>query len=165
MRRFWWLLLMVILLTGCSGEESYETVSDQLEVPVIAVHYTMDLQLPEEAVNPVMDTGSEKLYECTDYTLILQTLDGGDLSRTFREVTGMEIDSLTILQTQRSGTDCYQCAWTTAGEDAQRICRTLILDDGNMHHAVTVMADHAIAGDLTQQWEKIFRSAALVSTD
>ena len=165
MRKLWWLPLMIMLLAGCTGEQSYETVSDQLEVPVVSVRYSVSLDLPEEAADPVMDTGSEKLYECEDYTLTLQTMDGGDLEKTFRAVTGMGADALTVLQTQRNEMPCYQCAWTTAGEDGQRICRALILDDGNMHHAVTVMADHTLAGQLTEQWEAIFRSATLVSTD
>lgn len=164
MRKFWLIPLMTLLLTGCSGQQTYETVSDYCDVPTVSVRYTLSIQLPKEASRPVMDTGREQLYECGDYSVVVQMLEGGDLSETLQDVTGMDGNSLTIMETLRDDNPCYQCVWTSAGEDAQRICRTLIMDDGAMHHAVTVIADHALAGNLAQEWEDIFSSAKLIST-
>ena len=59
----------------------------------------------------------------------------------------------------------YDCAWTAAGETGSRIGRATILDDGNYHYTMTVMADSADAGTLQETWQELFATFQVVSTD
>lgn len=165
MKKIWILLLLaLLLLSGCGAQETFEIVSDVYDVPASAMGYTLQLQLPQEAVLETMESEAGALYLCDGYTLTVQALEGGDLDRTLQAVTGFEKDALTLMQTKQGDFKRYECAWSAAGEGTQQVCRTLILDDGNTHHAVTVMADYQMAGDLTAQWQHLLSSAQLVST-
>ena len=166
MKKLWAVLILGALLTGCSAKETFETVSDLLDVPVMAQMQQLELSIPDEAAVPSMeDTEAGRLYLCDGYTLTVQTMDAGDLDRTLRQLTGYEKSQLTLMQTKRDGVDRYECVWSAAGENGDQIGRVIILDDGGYHYSVTAMAPADDAGQLTATWQKIFDSAKLVSTD
>ena len=123
----------------------------------------IQLQLPKEATAPVLQSQEGgKLYLCDGYTLTVQTLSAGDIDRTMREVTGFSKDQLTVMETEQMDFRRYDCA---AAEEGEQVARTVILDDGNYHYAVTVMADFASAGELANTWQSLLASASLSSTD
>ena len=164
MKKLWILLPMLLLMTGCAARETFETLADQYAAEAVSTFYTLQLQLPEEASQAVMEASDGgRLYQCDGYTVCVQELDGCDLDKTFRQVTGYGKDALTVIQTRQGDFKRYSCAWTAAGEGVQQICRTVILDDGHAHHAVTVMADYTLAGQLDAQWQHILNTATLVS--
>ncbi len=165
MKKIWILAVLALLLTGCGAQETFETISDVYAVPASAAVYEVQMSLPEEAVLQTMEAGDgSKLYLCDRYTVTVQTLDAGDMDRTLRTVTGFGKEQLRYLKTRKDGFACYNCAWSTAGEEGNAVCRAVILDDGNSHHAVTVMADYTDAADLTARWQHILDSVSLVST-
>lgn len=162
MKKFWIVLALALLLTGCSAQETYETLSDDYLQPAMAQLQQVVLTLPEEAAVQSMENDTAgKLYLCDGYTLTVQTVDGGDLDRTVRQLTGFSKDQLTVMETERNGVKRYQCVWTAAGEGGDHVGRALVLDDGSYHYAVTVMAQSAIAGELAQTWQDIFDSVSL----
>ena len=159
-------LLIAVLLTGCSARETFESISDVLDVPVMAQMQKLELTLPDEAAAAAMeDPGGGKFYFCDDYTVTVQTMEAGDLDRTLRSLTGYGKDKLDIMHTTLGGVDRIECVWTAAGESGDQVGRALILSDGQYHYAVTVMADAAVAGGLAGQWQSLLQSAQLVSTD
>ena len=159
------LLPLLLLLCGCAAQPAMETVSDVYAVPASVAGYTLSVQLPEAAAQFVMEEpGGSKLFSCEGYTVTIQELEGGDLPRTVRTVTGQDVQNLTVMTTRQGEFRRHAFAWTAAGEGSQQICRTVILDDGRCHHALTVMADHTLAGQLSEEWEHIFSTATLVST-
>ena len=164
MKRICLLLLVSVLLCGCGQQTVYETVNDTDAVPVMAPNYKIQVQLPEETASPVMESEGEILYRCENYSVMVLRLEGGDLDRTLREVTGMDPSGLTVLKTQRDGFPCYRLAWSAAGEQTQQVCRCIIMDDGSNHHAVTVMADYEKADSLDAQWTHVLNSVCLLST-
>lgn len=164
MKKLLW-LLPILFLCGCAAQPAMETVSDVYAVPASVAGYTLSLQLPEAAAQFTMEEpGGSKLFQCQGYTVTVQELESGDLARTVRAVTGQDMEHLTVLTTRQGEWKRHAFAWTAAGEGTQQICRTVILDDGRCHHALTVMADHALAGQLASEWEHIFSTATLVST-
>lgn len=166
MKKIWIVLPLVLLLAGCHGEKELETISDEYVIPASVSNVTLSLELPEEAALAVTDCpDGSKLYQCEGYTVLVQTLDSGDLGRTIKEVTGLEKDALTILKQKQGDLHRYSYAWTTASESEQQICRGVLLDDGQLHYAVTVMADYTLAGTLDDQWQQLLSSAHLISTD
>lgn len=164
MKKLLAILICTVFLCGCTSEPVYETIGDSDEVPVMSTAYKVSVLLPEEASEPVMQSGGETLYRCENYSVMVNWLDGGDLNRTVQTVTGMDPSALTVLKTERDGFPCYRIAWSTAGEDGLQVCRCVILDDGAMHHAVTVMADHSFADRLIEQWNHVLDSVCLIST-
>lgn len=165
MKKCWLILIFALLLTGCSAQETFETISDIYAVPASVTMYEVQLSLPDEAASPSMeaDDGS-KIYLCDGYTVTVQTMQAGDLDRTLREVSGFSKEELTIMKTRKDDVTCYESAWCAAGEGEDQICRSVILDDGNYHYAVTVMANYSLAGELSAVWQHILDSVSLVST-
>ena len=160
MKKCWLLLFCVLLLSGCSVKETFETVLDNHDISPAA--YAVEIAFPEEAVIPSMEASDgSKIYMCDDFTVTVQTLAGEDINQTFQEITGCPKEALTIMQTKKDGLDRYACAWSTAGEGEDQICRAVILDDGTYHYGVTVMANYSKAGELTEKWQEILDSVSL----
>lgn len=159
MKKLWMAGVLALLLCGCGAQETFETVGQVQQQPEQAKPWTVLYDLPEDAGKPVMEgeeTGS--LYMCKDYSLSVQTLPGGDLDRTLQQCTGFTADRLQIMQTKTETADRYETAWATSGEAGDQVGRLAILDDGNYHYVLTVMADAGKAGQLAESWQTLFRS-------
>ena len=154
-----WIVLftLLILLTGCARQGEFETVGD-VYAPVSLTAKEVTLALPSEAAVQTLSGEGGKLYLCDGYTVSVQTLPGGDLAKSLRQVTGYSIDRLTVLETEKDGFCVYRCVWTAAGEGGDQIAQTALWDDGNFHYAITAMADSAHSGKLSATWQEIFRS-------
>ena len=163
MKKLCLMMVLALFLTGCA-QQTFETVSDVLDVPAMAQPQQLELVLPEEAAAQSMESSEGTLYLCNGYSLTVQTMDAGDLDRTLRQCTGFAKDQLTVMETQQNGVKRYDCVWSAAGEGGDQVGRAAVLDDGSCHYVVTVMADFAAAGDLADTWEGILDSVSL-STD
>ena len=153
---------VAVLLAGCGAKATFETVTDDDALPVSVVVRRIDLELPKEASQPVMKTdGGDTLYMCNGYTLTMQTLPGGDLDRTMRQITGYGKDQLHSVRTRIPMADRYDLVWSAAGEGGDQILRAAVLDDGQNHYAVTVSADAESAGDLQKNWNQLLGSVSL----
>ena len=162
MKRIIVILMMLLMLTGCAGESTYETVNDELELlPTPEMQQTV-VELPPEAASPTIESGSERLYMCGNYDIRVQTMESGDLEATVKAVSGFDMDSLTVIQTMRDGRDCYEFVWACADEDGQQVGRATILDDGNYHYVLSVMGDADHAWENYPVWLSMFQSFSLV---
>ena len=156
------ILALLWCLTGCAGPQTYETLTDTLTIPQDSEPMQIHLELPETAVSPTLQTDTgDRLYLCDGYWIALQTLSSGDLNRSLQELTGYDLEALSPVQTVQDGADCYDCVWTLAGEGQTQTGRLRLLDDGNYHYAVTVIADADQAGRLQDQIGTLFRSVSL----
>lgn len=160
MKKLLIIILMLCLLTACGGGQERETLQDEY-IPLQEMPMQVSLTLPEDATMQTIAGAEGKLYLCGSFTATVQTLQGGDLSRTVADTTGYDFSRLNLIKTEKDGITCYRCSWTTAGEGGQQVARTLILDDGNFHYAVTVMASEENAGELSEIWQEIFNSVTL----
>ena len=154
-------LILALALCGCADQTVYEQVGDVYAV-IAPEPAEIVVALPEDAA--VLTAGGAEngyLYFCDGYTLTVQTLAGGDLDGTFRDLTGFSEEDLTVVS---AAPDRYECVWTCAGEGGDQVGRMVLLDDGVCHYAVTVMADAADAGDLRQTWDAIMASVSLEDT-
>lgn len=166
MKKLCCVFLVMVMLSGCGTQSAFETIGDMLDMPVIAIKRDLQLQLPKEATAPVLQSeDGGKLYLCDGYTLTVQTLSAGDLDRTMREVTGFSREQLTVMETEQKDYRRYECVWSAAAEEGEQVARSVILDDGYYHYAVTVMADFATAGELAQPWKDLLGSVTLSDID
>lgn len=154
------ILLLMCLLTACGGEKPMETVQD-VYTPLNDTPMQVELTLPADATVQTLSSDAGKLYLCDSFTVMVQTLPGGALSRTLRDTTGYAQDRLTLIETEKAGVTCYRLSWATVGEGGDQAARTIILDDGKFHYAITVMASAEKAGDLKDTWQRIFSSVKL----
>ena len=152
-------LLMAALLTGCAPEETLETVNDEWIVPVMAQPREISVELPHDALAPVLEQDNRQLYMGQGYEIMLETMASGDLSATVQSLCGYEKDQLTMLQTRHRDADRYEFVWTTAGEQGDRLGRAVILDDGTYHYCMSVLRDPE---ESTVVWRNVFSSFALV---
>jgi hypothetical protein len=154
------LLALLLLLTGCGGNEVFERVED-VYAPVAETPKKLALSLPKDAAVATVSVSSGTLYLCDGYTVAVETLSGGDLNRTFKTITGFSSDRLTVMAREKDGITAYRCVWTSAGEGGDQVGRSLILDDGAFHYAVTVMASASDATALQDAWQSLFQSVTL----
>ena len=156
--------LVLMLLSGCTSQETIEQVSD-VWVPETPEAREVSLSLPEDASAEVMEKdNSGKLYMCDGYTVSLYTTASGDLDKTLREFTGFSKDSLQVIETKIGKLKRYDCVWSAAGEGDDQINRMAILDDGNYHYVLTATGNVTAAKELNSIWQKIFNSFALKDT-
>ena len=166
MKKFWIVIISfaVLLLTGCSKQLSLETVSDVQATPAAAVMQQVMVQLPPELSVPALqDEKKGELYLCDEYSVMVQTVEAGDLAETIRNVTGMERETLQIMQTKQGGAERYQWVWSTNGENGIQVGRGCILDDGAYHYVLTAMTEEENAKKVQTVWREMFASFRLVS--
>lgn len=162
MKKICWLLLVTVFLCGCSAEQTVERVYDELIIPAMAPAEELFVMVPEDAVRTALagDDGAQ-LYFCEDYCLSLQTVPSGDLDRTVRGLCGFGTERLTMLETSQGGVKRWDWTWSCAGEAGDQVGRGMVLDDGDYHYCMTVLADEAKSGGLDEQWDRLFSAACL----
>ena len=161
--RIWMVLLAVVLiLSGCTTRQYYETMSDCFSEPEKAKAGEVSLLLPvsAEVVKAEHETNG-KLWLCEDYWVCLQTMDSGDVEKTVREVTGYSLQQLAMICVDNDGQKRYEFVWCSAGENGQQMNRGVILDDGAYHYTLTLHSDADSAGDLIDQWQNITATFAV----
>ena len=156
-------LILLLMLTGCSAQPVYETVQDELIQPVSAQPQQIHVDLAEEPILPAMESDGGTLYLCGDYDVMVHTLPAGDLSRTIQQVSGFLPEELTVLQTVSGDVDKYEFVWTSAVDGGEQIGRATILDDGNYHYVLSATMDAEQIAEYQEIWNGIFDSFYLES--
>ena len=166
MKKLVMLMIGILFLSGCSMQNTMETISDSVDVQVVAPVKELKIDLPAEAGTPtLLANDGSKFYECDGYTLCVQTLESGDLTRSLKEITGFDKENLMVMERELGGIKQYDCVWSAAGENGDYVGRALIIDDGNYHYTVTVMAEFEQAGTMSEQWKKLFNSVRISDID
>lgn len=156
----WMLLLLMILLTGCGAEETFETIADELVLPVMAQPRFVCVDLPGETALPVIENDHGRIYICNDYEIILQTVESGDLESTIQMVSGLSEENITMVETGSEDTRRYEFVWAAAGEGGDQTGRAVILDDGNYHYCLSAL--RCTGNEKTQiNWDQVFSSFQL----
>ena len=159
MKKVVFVVLMFLVLSGCSGKQVFETVSDVEWMPVIAQARQLNLALPKDAaVYTVMGDEENKLYLCDGYTVAVQRMESGDLDRTVRQVTGFCAERISMIETKQEDVTRYDFAWSAVGESGDQIGRGALLDDGQYHYCVSVMGSAEKSGVLQEQWQSLLLS-------
>lgn len=159
-----WMLPALLLVSGCAGQEVFEQVEDDYAVLAPAPESILVELPPEAAVTAMGSDRDHAIYFCDGYTLTVQTLAGGDMGRSIEELTGFSPEQITLLQTGDGSVRRYTGTWTCAGEAGDQVGRFVLLDDGDYHYAVTVMAPAECIGELQLAWDSVLRSVNLGST-
>lgn len=165
MKKIGLLLLIVALLTGCATVPTWETMGEVSHIsPTQPQLRQVVLTLPEEATQETAasDTGVT-VYTCEDYLICLQTFSAGDLSNTVRCMSGFSPEALTVLESPCKDHQRYDWVWTAVAEEGEMVCRGAVLDDGNFHYTLCVMARSEDAGTLQNTWNSLFGSFCLES--
>lgn len=152
------MLALAMLLCGCSAEQTFETVTDELVLGASAQPRRILLTLPEETLLPAMETDQGTLYLCDGYDVSVQTLQSGDLDATVRQISGFGREELTIIQTKAGDCNCYEFVWTAATDLGQQIGRAMILEDSDYHYTLCAVAPEKHAEEYQQIWNGIFDS-------
>ena len=159
-------ILIVILLgcalAGCRAPQSYETMTDLFYAPTLPEPGEIEVWLPENAAQSAMEhEDGSLLYLCDGYSVALQTMESGNLDATLCAVTGYGKEKLRGIHWEKDGLQRYECAWASIGESGDQVARTVVLDDGIYHYAVTVMGSAELAADLAATWQTITDSVGL----
>lgn len=158
-----WMLWMIVplFLTGCGAEETFETIADEQVLSVMATPKQIVVDLPEDAVAPVLESEGEQIYLCDGYDILIEVRPAGNLSETVRDLSGYEKEDLTVMETQWQEVSRYEFVWASAGENGDRLGRAVILDDGDYHYCMSVLRD-ADGKDSQIVWNQVFSSFDLL---
>lgn len=160
MKKWMFLLVACLLLSGCRAEETFETLADEI-LEVAAVPRQIAVALPPEAAAPASESEEGAIYICDGYEISLQTLPGGDLDATIRTVSGYGREDLTVMESQQGDFKRYDLVWACIGESGERIGRGAVLDDGSYHYVLCVLSDADRVQDYEEVWSALFSSYAL----
>lgn len=160
-KQLWMVTLVLCLaLAGCGAETTMETISDELQVGVMAQPKQILVELPDNAVAPVLESDSQQLYFSEEYQIAVETLSGGDVSATVKALSGCDREKLTLMKTKQGENIRYDFVWAAAGEEGDLMGRAAILDDGNYHYCLSVL--RPATGETSQIiWQNVFDSFAL----
>ena len=162
MKKFLLLLGAALMLTGCGAAETFETLGPvEHEKEVAAVMASPCLSLPEEVALAVFEQDNDKLYLCDEYTIMTRILPSGDLNATVTALCGYEKDALTVMESGADGRNRYDWVWTATSDDGDLVCRACVLDDGNYHYCLCVMAPAGSVGALSDTINSLFSSFSL----
>lgn len=161
MKKFLCMMGICLCLSGCGRAETFETVADDAVQTMLAEPLEISITLPEEAVLPVMETDTGRLYICRDFEVSVQTLSGGDLAGTIKTLTGYLPEDLSMVQTKQAEYDCYEFVWAAAAELGDQVGRGLVLDDGNYHYCVCAMIDAEEVSAYGEIWNGMFETVRL----
>ncbi len=162
MKKCWILVVLALCLTGCGAVETFETLGNiQHQPPSNPELRKILLELPGDAAEPVAQTGGNTVYICDEYTIALQTFASGDMNATVRSLCGFIPSQVTMMESRCGDHSRYDWVWTAAGEGGDVVCRCAVLDDGDYHYSLCVMAEAAEAGSLSGEWNKLFASFCL----
>lgn len=163
MKKVWIIILAALMLTGCAASETFETMGDDHDALQVISPSKLSFTMPADAAAPVIQGNDGALYFCDGYEIMVQTLAGGDLDRTLRQLTGYDSKSLTVMTTQLADITRHDCVWISAGEAGDHVGRTVIIDDGMHHYSLSVMAPAEEAGSLQESWHELFSSVGIQS--
>ena len=152
-------VLAVTMLSGCGQPRDFETMSDSYVQQELPQAHEVLLRLPEDATKAVFgdgDTGT--LYLCDSYCIAVQTIPSGNLDATLREVTGYGRDRVQLWERKKGEISRFVCVWVSAGEGGDQTGKATILDDGNYHYVLSVMAPAEKAGELADTWQYLMDS-------
>lgn len=154
-------VLFSVFLGGCAAEDTFETVADEWVQSVAAPVREVVLSLPEEAAAPVSARENGTLYQCDGYEIMVETLASGDLDATLQSVTGYGREELTVMETRSGDLKRYDLVWSSLGEAGDLVGRACVLDDGNYHYVLSVLADASRAGEFEEAWNELFSGYSL----
>lgn len=161
MKKYCLIIFLSLLLCGCTAEETFETISDEIVSPVMAQPREVSVRLPDNAVAPVLESDTQQVYMSEDYEIVIETLSSGDMNATIQSLCGYSKDQLTILQTQWDDVTRYEFVWVSAGETGECLGRAVILDDGDYHYCMSALRDADVENSQIV-WSDVFNSFTLI---
>ena len=153
--------VLLLFLTGCGSQETFETVADVLDAPAAPQPRQILVDLPGEEGQEVLETPAGQLYLSEDYEIGVEVLSSGDLDATLKAICGRKREELTVMETAADGVKRYEFVWAAAGENGDQLGRGTILDDGNYHYCLTVQRPAEGTGDTQIVWSQVFSSFSL----
>lgn len=153
MKRMWIILLICVLLSGCSAAPTYETLGGDIHQAAVTLKEAV-VAVPEGAKEMACEDGT--YWICDSYDLQVQTLPGDDLAATVSALSGLTVEHLTVMTSGNGEMKRYEWVWTAMSEAGQMQCRALVLDDGAYHYCLTAIGPAEQGESLNSQWNDIF---------
>lgn len=161
MKKILAILALMMLLSGCRAE-TFETVNDDIVAPVMGQSKQIQMALPADAAVGAANTDGGRIYWCDGYDIVVQTLAGGDITRTVKTLSGFDMNAVPVIQTQLGGIKRYEWVWCTAAEGGDQVNRAVVLAEGDYHYCVALSAAAEEAGALEAQWSDLLSGIVLV---
>ena len=164
MKRLAMILAFIICMSGCAAP-AWERVEDQVPpVPVSAKEepYMVLVDVPQ-GMELVDQNAYSSLYstQLGDFEVQTDCFYASDMADAVKMITGMEAETMTVLQTQRFGLPEYQFVWVTNTEQGSRVCRGDLVMDGVNCYCVVCSAAEEQAGSFFEDVRYVFSTFGL----
>lgn len=156
------LFFLLGILTGCAAQIPMETVFDEQELPAPVQPREISVELPEEAQLATVESGSGRLYLSEDFTVSIETMQGGNLAATVQSLTGFALKDLTVVQTDCEAGKRYEFVWTSMTDLGPCTGRGVVIDDGSYHYCMSVLRPLERVDSSQIVWSRVFQSFSLV---
>ncbi|MBO5891731.1 MAG: hypothetical protein J6Q30_03345 [Oscillospiraceae bacterium] len=155
------ILLLSVVLCGCSNVKTFEVISDNIVDFPSPTPAKVHLRLPDDATLSVMNGSDGQSYEGDHYQIIVQTYPSGDLSQTLQLITGYSKNQLNVMEVTEDNLNKYLCAWSAVSEEGELVGRCAVLDDGRYHYCLSVLVDAQMSGEIREDIDAIFADYSL----
>lgn len=146
--------VFILSLSGCAvnGSAAAECVADVPDTTALPAHMIL-ADLPQElALTAATDDGRHAVFCCDDYEVTEEIFCADSLDDAFVCLTGRTRETLLPIRTAVFPYECYEYAWTAAGEDDAVVCCGTLLSDGAYYYALTVRC----AADSMREYREVF---------
>lgn len=160
------LILLTVMLTGCSTSAPIETVLDDYhphnshwKEDALSITYG----IPEEIqANSHGKDGVSCVINDGEMIVTSDTLLASDLNTAVRLLSGKEVEELTIVKTQRFGLPEYRFAWcdSSTQDEVRLYTADLILDD-IYGYAILCSTNEAAGNQYDLQIQNVFSTFGL----
>ena len=166
MKRFCFLIGLVILLSGCGSRAVWETVEDPLPTTEVSSWleeaYTIQIGVPER-----MDLLAEQegcsLYSNADGSFEVETrvfLTAG-LADAVQKLSGYKLEELNLLETTRFDLPEYQFSWVSQTERGLMISRADLVLEEQCCYAVICSSLESVGNDYDGQVREVLATFGL----
>ena len=150
------------MLNGCSAE-TVEPLLDVYGSGNGMQPAQMRIELPNDTAVSVMKGDTGTLYYGDHYAVSVETYPSGNISNTLYQITGHDMEELTVLELADDMGNSYRCGWSAAGEEGEQVGQCVVIDDGCYHYCLTIVTDADYAAELRPVIDMILNSYSFSS--
>ncbi len=166
MKKWFCILLAFLFMSGCGGPQPVmETVTDDMAQTVsYQPEYEILIYIPQDVTvlsEDAAGTWEVYLHKDGDYRIETKTLFADTAQSAIRQITGLNAEELTVLETKRFDLPEYRFVWFSEGSNH----RADLVQDGEQFYCVIFSTAEAVGNSCKEIMTQVFASFGISAAD